>query len=190
MDVETDSTVEMDAGVTQESRTEFLQSAGTFLNNILPVMQAEPSLVPVAGEMLLFAVRGYRAGRTLESAFEEAVQSMNQKLEQQQQAEAQQQQQGPPPDPKAEAEAAQIQQHMQLEGQKGQAQLQVMQQKAQIEGQKGQAQIQQIQQQGQIEGQKGQLQLSQDQAALQALIQKLQIENEILQAGAAEATIQ
>ena len=64
VDVETDSTVEMDAGVTQESRTEFLQSAGTFLNNILPVMQTEPALVPVAGEMLLFAVRGYRAGRT------------------------------------------------------------------------------------------------------------------------------
>ena len=84
VDVETDSTVEMDAGQTQESRTEFLQSAGNFLNNILPVMQAVPELIPVSGEMLLFTLRGYRAGRTLESAFEEAVQSMNQKLEQQQ----------------------------------------------------------------------------------------------------------
>ena len=68
VDVETDSTVEMDAGQTQESRTEFLQSAGNFLNNILPVMQTVPDLVPVAGEMLLFTVRGYRSGRTLESA--------------------------------------------------------------------------------------------------------------------------
>ena len=192
VDVETDSTVEMDAGQTQEARTEFLQSAGNFLNNILPVMLQEPELTPVVGEMLLFTLRGYRAGRTLENAFEEVVQSMNQKLEQQKQAEAQQQQQGPPPDPKAEAEAAKLQQQMQMEGQKGQAQLQVMQQKAQIEGQKGQAQIQQIQQQGQIEGAKGQLQLSQGQAELQALIQKLQIENEILQAklDSAEAKIQ
>ena len=61
VDVETDSTVEMDAGQTQEARTEFLQSAGNFLNNILPVMQTVPDLVPVAGEMLLFTVRGYRA---------------------------------------------------------------------------------------------------------------------------------
>ena len=73
IDVETDSTVEMDAGQTQGARTEFLQSAGNFLNNALPVMQAAPDLVPVMGEMLLFTVRGYRAGRTLETAFEEAV---------------------------------------------------------------------------------------------------------------------
>ena len=111
-------TVEMDAGQTQEARTEFLTSAGNFLNNALPVMQASPDLTPLMGEMMLFAVRGYRAGRTLESAFEEAVQSMKQKLEQQQQAE----QQGPPPDPAAEAEAQKIQQQAQIEGAKGQAQ--------------------------------------------------------------------
>ena len=40
VDVETDSTVEMDAGQTQEARTEFLTSAGNFLNNALPVMQS------------------------------------------------------------------------------------------------------------------------------------------------------
>ena len=192
VDVETDSTVEMDAGQTQEARTEFLQSAGNFLNNILPVMQTVPKLIPVAGEMLLFAVRGYRAGRTLESAFEQAVQAMNQELEQQKQAEAQQQQQGPPPDPEAEAKAAQIQQKMQMEGQKGQAQIQGMQQKAQIEGQKGQTQLQQLQQQGQIEGAKGQLELSQGQAELQALVKKLELEKEILEARleSAEATVQ
>ena len=135
VDVETDSTVEMDAGQTQAARTEFLQSAGNFLNNALPVMQADPKFIPLMGEMLLFTVRGYRAGRTIESVFEEAVQSMNQQLEQQQ-AEAQQEQ-GPPPDPKAEAEAAKIQQQMQLEGAKGQAQLQGMQQEASNRGSKG-----------------------------------------------------
>ena len=174
VDVETDSTVEMDAGQTQEARTEFLQSAGNFLNNALPVMQADPKFIPLMGEMLLFTVRGYRAGRTIEAVFEEAVQGMNQQLEEQKQAEAQQQEQGPPPDPKAEAEAAKIQQQTQLEGQKGQAQLQ------------------QLQQKGQIEGQKGQLELSQGQAELQAMVEKLELEKEILQArlDSAEATIQ
>ena len=140
----------------RDARTEFLQSGGNFLNNILPVMQMVPELIPVAGEMLLFTVRGYRAGRTLESAFEEAVQSMNQKMEQQKQAEEQQQQQGPPPDPAAEAEAAKIQQQMQLEGAKGQAQLQSLQQKGQIEAQKGE-----------MEAQKGQIELAKEQAELQ-----------------------
>ena len=153
MDVETDSTVEMDAGQTQEARTEFLTSAGNFLNNALPVMQSSPDLTPLMGEMLLFAIRGYRAGRTLESAFEEAVQGIKAQLEQQQQAE----QQGPPPDPAAEAEAAAIQQKMQLEGAKGQAQIQSLQQKGQIEAQKGET-----------EAQKGQLELAQEQAKLQA----------------------
>ena len=163
VDVETDSTVEMDAGQTQAARTEFLQSAGNFLNNALPVMQADPKFIPLMGEMLLFTVRGYRAGRAIESVFEEAVQSMNQQLEQQQQAEAQQEQ-GPPPDPKAEAEAAKIQQQMQLEGAKGQAQLQGMQQEAQIEAQKGEIEI------------------AEAQETLQLEIQKLNLENQKLKA--------
>ena len=171
VDVETDSTIEMDAGQTQEARTEFLTSSGNFLNNILPVMQTVPDLIPVAGEMLLFTVRGYRAGRTLESAFEEAVQSMNQKLEQQKQAEQQQAEQPPPPDPAAEAEAAKIQQQAQIEGAKGQAQIQGLQQKGQIEAQKGE-----------MEAQKGQLELAQAQAELQHMVQKQALELEKMKA--------
>ena len=167
VDVETDSTVEMDAGQTQEARTEFLTSAGNFLNNALPVMQSSPDLTPLMGEMLLFAIRGYRAGRTLESAFEEAVQGIKEQLEQQQQAE----QQGPPPDPAAEAEALKIQQQMQLEGAKGQAQVESLQQKGQVEAQKGQ-----------IEAQKGQLELAQAQAELQHMVQTQALELEKLKA--------
>ena len=64
-------------------------------------MQSSPDLTPLMGEMMLFAVRGYRAGRTLESAFEEAVQDIKERVEQQQQAEQQQQEQGPPPRPRS-----------------------------------------------------------------------------------------
>ena len=167
VDVETDSTVEMDAGQTQEARTEFLTSAGNFLNNALPVMQSSPDLTPLMGEMMLFAVRGYRAGRTLESAFEEAVQDIKERLEQQQQAE----QQGPPPDPAAEAEAQKIQQQAQIEGAKGQAQVESLQQKGQVEAQKGQ-----------IEAQKGQLELAQAQAELQHMVQTQALEIEKMKA--------
>ena len=80
IDVETDSTVEMDAGQTQESRTEFLTAAGSFLGNSVEIMNSAPDLVPVIGEMLLFTVRGYRAGRTLETTFEEAVTKLKERV--------------------------------------------------------------------------------------------------------------
>ena len=80
IDVETDSTVEMDAGQTQESRTEFLTAAGNFLGNSVEIMNGSPDLVPVIGEMLLFTVRGYRAGRTLETTFEEAVTKLKERV--------------------------------------------------------------------------------------------------------------
>ncbi len=163
VDFETDSTVEMDAGQTQGARTEFLQSAGNFLNNALPVMQAAPDLVPVMGEMLLFTVRGYRAGRTLETSFEEAVQTLTQRLEQEQQAQEQQAQEPPQPDPEAQAQAARIQQQ------------------TEIEGAKGQAQIQRTQQQAQIEGEKGQIEIAKSEAELEAIIHHLRLENAELQ---------
>ena len=148
IDVETDSTVEMDAGQTQESRTEFLQSAGNFLNNALPIAQQMPEMVKPISEMLLFTVRSYKAGRSLESAFEEAATKLQKKVEQ---AEQQPQQQ----DPEAAAKAQEAQQRMQVEGAKGQAQIQLLQQKGQIEGQKGQLQIQTIQQKAQLDAQGG-----------------------------------
>ena len=129
----------MDAGQTREARNEFLASAGAFLKDAIPVMQVAPSFAPVMGEMLLFAVRGYRAGRTLESAFEEAVQDIKDQVEQA--AQQPQQEEGPPPDPKAEAEAARTQQQMQIDGASAQIELQSQQQKAAIEAEKGAAEL-------------------------------------------------
>ena len=124
IDVETDSTVELDANSQIEQRTQFLQELGGFLNNIGPVMQMRPELTPAINEAMLFTIRGFPAGRTLEAQFESAADQTNQAAK----AAAEQ---GPPPDPKAEAEAAAIQQRMQIEGQKAQADLALKQQDAQ-----------------------------------------------------------
>ena len=62
VDVETDSTVMLDQAEEQGKRTEFLAAAGTFLETALPVVQAVPEIAPLVGEMLLFTVRGFRAG--------------------------------------------------------------------------------------------------------------------------------
>jgi hypothetical protein len=69
-------------------------------------------------KMLEFGVRGFRAGRTLESAIEETIAMAEQ---------AQQQPQQPPADPKAEAEA----QKLQVETQRMQGEMQVAQTTAQ-----------------------------------------------------------
>ena len=171
IDVETDSTVEMDAGQTQESRTEFLTAAGNFLGNSVEIMNGSPDLVPVIGEMLLFTVRGYRAGRTLETTFEEAVTKLKERVaaaEQAQQQAAQQPQQ-PPPDPEAQAKAAKVQQQTQVEGAKAQLELQAQQVAAQMDQQSGE------------------LDLATQQAKLEELQQKIAAQQVILQAKMAKA---
>ena len=76
IDVETNSTVVTDDDSEKEGRVEFLRAAGEFLERALPIGLQVPALVPLVGDMLLFSVRGFRAGRQLESAFEEAVEAL------------------------------------------------------------------------------------------------------------------
>ena len=141
LDVETDSTVELNAQAQQDSRVEFLTAAGSFLQNALPVMQASPEMVPVMGEMLLFAVRSFRSGRTLESKFEETVDALSTKVQQQQQAEQQAaeqgQQQEDPATQAAQAEAQAKQVEMQAKQVEAQGKQAEMQARMQADAQKG-----------------------------------------------------
>ena len=169
VDVETDSTIEMDAGQTQEARTEFLTSAGNFLNNALPVMQSSPDLTPLMGEMMLFAVRGYRAGRTLgEPPSRKLCKDIKERLEQQQQAE----QQGPPPDPAAEAEAAKDSAAGADRGSQG----------AGADSRACSRRARSRRRRVEMEAQKGQIELAQAQAELQGMVQKQALELEKLKA--------
>ena len=163
LDVETDSTVELNAQAQQDSRVEFLQSAGSFLQNALPVMQASPEMVPVMGEMLLFAVRSFRSGRTLESKFEETVDALSTKVQQQQQAEQQAAEQGQeqqdPEAQAAQAEAQAKQVEMQAKQAESQAKQAEAQQRMQTDQAKAQLELAAMQQQMQIDGQKGALEI-------------------------------
>ena len=169
VDVETDSTVMLDQAEEQGKRTDFLEAAGSFLTNALPVVQAVPEIGPLVGEMLLFTVRGFRTGRQLESSFEEAV---DQLTNAQQEGGGQEQ-----PDP--EAQAAQADQ------QAAQMKAQGMQQKAQMDGALGQIKVQAAQQKVQTDAQKAAIELEgkniQLQTALaeaQAKMQQLEIQVE------------
>ncbi len=101
VDIETDSTVAMDEDAEKQSANEFLTASSQFLQNALQMGAAQPALTPLLGEMMMFGIRRYRAGRELEEVFEQT-------MEQIKQAQAQKAQQPPQPSPeqiKAETDA-------------------------------------------------------------------------------------
>ena len=179
IDIETDSTIARNANEMAEQRTAFLESAGNFMERSLPLAQAFPAIQPLVGEMLLFAVRGFNAGRTLESAFEDAVESMEQ--QQQQAAE------NPQPDPNqvaAEADQAKMQQQGQLDQAKAASEQQRIQAKAEADSQ--QAQIAMQLKQAEVEAKMREIEAKMEQAELMAGIERqkamadLEIERERL----------
>ena len=141
LEIEVDSTIIADQEQEQQSRVAFLQMAGQFLAEAVPLAQQVPALGPLAGQMLLFGIRGFPVGREMEAVFETA-------LEQLQQAAQQPQEQQPNPEivkAQAEAQTAQMemqqraqaeQQKMQLEAMKAQMQQQIEEAKLALEAQK------------------------------------------------------
>lgn len=115
IEVAADSMVEMDEISEKQSRMEFLTAAGQFMQQSLPVAQAQPALAPLIGEMLMFGVRSFKGARTLENAFEQALAKMSEPQQPQQP-------QGPSPEEiQAQADQQAEQARMQLEGAKMQA---------------------------------------------------------------------
>ena len=134
IDIETDTLVQIDQQTEKANRVEFLTSVSSYLEKILPVGQQHPELVPLLGEMLLFGVRGFKIGRTIEGSFEQYIAQATQQAK----AKAAQPPQPPPPTPemiRAQAESQNAQAKIQLEQQTTQAKLQLEQAKLQTEQQ-------------------------------------------------------
>lgn len=96
IDIETDSTIAVDEEEEKRSRVEFLNASSEFLVKAIELTRAQPLLTPLLGEMLMFGVRGFRAGRDLEDEFERTMETIMAQLEQQM---SQQQNRRPPEDP-------------------------------------------------------------------------------------------
>ncbi len=159
IDIETDSTIRFDEQQEKNDRVEFLTAAGGFLQQAVVAAQEAPQIAPLLGELLMFGVRGFRTARSLEPAFEDAMQQLR--------ASGQQ----PKPDP----EMQKIQAQMQLEQFKVQAQ-------KELEAAKQTFQAQENQHQQQIEAQKAQVE-----AELQAQLERHKAEVAAQQAQAVEA---
>ena len=63
IEIETDSTIAVNENVEKQSRIEFLSAISQFLPQALSTFQQIPQLGQAMAEMLLFGVRGFRAGR-------------------------------------------------------------------------------------------------------------------------------
>ncbi len=137
IDIETDTLVQIDQQTEKSNRVEFLTSVSSFLEKVLPVGQQHPELVPLLGEMLLFGIRGFKIGRTIEGSFEQFVAQATQN----EKAKAAQPPAPPPPTPemiRAQAEVQNAQAKNQMEQVKLQTEQQLEAQKLQFEQWKAQ----------------------------------------------------
>lgn len=109
VDIETDSTIEANEQAEKERRNEFLAAVGAFIQQVMPMIQMAPAIVPMLGEMLMFAVRGYRAGRQLEDVIEASLEALGKAATDQQQAQGQMQKAQQDQQAKAQNDANSIQ---------------------------------------------------------------------------------
>jgi len=165
IEVETDSLVELDEMQEKADRMEFLTAASGFIEKAI---QAPPELAPLLGEMLMFGVRSFKAGKSMEASLEQFIQAATEKAKQPPQA--------PPPDPemmKLQAQQQSEQGRMQLEQAKMQASQQLEMGKFQLEQAKMQAAEQAEQMRMQLD-----MQVAQQKAELDSQLEATRIQHE------------
>lgn len=186
IDIETDSTIEVDKQAAKDSVVELFTAVGGFLEKAWPIGQVMPQLTPALGQSILFAFRRFGAGRDVEGVWEQAIDQLTQMSK------------NPPPKPpspeeikaqaeqqKAELNAQSMQQKAALDQQKGEQDLAVTQQKAQIELQKAQNQLQIDQQKLQLERERMELERQKMGMEMQMEQQRMQIDTQAAERDAA-----
>jgi hypothetical protein len=167
VDIETDSTVFEDAEAEKAGVVEMITAASQFVEKWLPVIQAQPAMLDLAFEMLSFALRRFKMGRSLEDVIDQTKMKLQEAA-----------QKPAPPDPKVQAEQAKAQaaqQKSQMDMQAAQAKHQMDLQKMQAEMEMQRAELQIMQEkmglereQMAMEAQAKQQQMAMDQQAQQA----------------------
>lgn len=70
IDVETDSTIRTDEESDRAARMDFIEAVGKMITEAATVPH---SMIPAAGELILFGIRGFKVARNLERVFEDAI---------------------------------------------------------------------------------------------------------------------
>jgi hypothetical protein len=123
LDIETDSTIQVDENAEKAARAEFSTALATLIAQFAPVLQMSPAMAPMVGSIIKFTLAPFRVGRELEGQIDEAVEGI---ISQSQQ---------PQPNPEAEALQAKAQaeqQKMQFDMQMKQVEAQTKQAEAQM----------------------------------------------------------
>ena len=95
IDIETDTMVFEDQKAEKAARVELIGAISSFLREAIPAGQLYPEIKEVLIGLLMFGVRGFKAGRDIEQLLEEAADQLTEAGPQQQK-----------PDPKIQAEQA------------------------------------------------------------------------------------
>lgn len=109
IDIETDSTIFEDGEAEKKSRTELVVAVTSFIEKWGPIVQQQPAMIPLAFELLSFALGSFKTGKGVEDAVEQAKTQLEAMA-------AQKAAQPPQPTPdqvKAEGEKAKQQMEMQ-----------------------------------------------------------------------------
>lgn len=170
IEVAADTLVQLDEQAEKEARVEFLTAVGGFMKQATEVAQSIPELVPLMLDLLKFGVTGFKVGKTVEGAFDQAAEMLK--------ASVAERKANPPPDP----EMMKLQATQQLEQAK-------MQASAQTEQMKLQAQQQSEQQKMQFEAQMEQLRQQTD-AALKQREQEITLQGDQMRMQMEEARAQ
>lgn len=127
IDIETDSTVAGDDTEDKKDRLEFLTTISGVMEKALAIGNQAPELAPLLKESIMFATRSFKAGRSMEGNFEQALDAMVDKAKQPKPPQAD------PEAMKMQAEQAKAQSELQLAQQKQQGELAMEQQRLQAE---------------------------------------------------------
>jgi len=173
VDIETDSTIMADAEADKASAVELFTGTMQGINAIAPVAAAAPELVETLGDLMMFAYRRFRVGRSMEAKLEEALTKVTERLEQQAQ--------NPQPNPeqiKAQAEMAKQQADTQRDQQRFQMEMEGKRMDLQMAQAKNQMELEKMQAQMQVDAQK--LELEKEKLAIQerSLVVKTQLETQ------------
>jgi len=148
IDIETDSTIGGDDEAEKKNRMEFITTASGLIGTAMQAAETTPELAPLALELVMFGLRAFKTGRSLEGSIDTTLTALQKKLGQPK-----------PPDPAVQAQQAALQGQAQIEQikqqgaqalatQKSQADIQIANIKAQndvaVENMRQQAQASQV----------------------------------------------
>lgn len=168
VDIETDSTIQGDAEADKAAAIELFTATTQGMNTIGPIAQMAPELVEPLGDMLLFAYRRFRVGRSMEASLEDALVKVAERI-----SEAAENPQPSPEQMKAQAEAEKQKAETQRAQEQFQMEMQAKQADFQIEQQKAQMQLD-------MERQRNEMEMAKMQAELQIERERLQLESQKL----------